>query len=212
MHVQQFYRVAHHQRVGLAYIIRILSACQFNGCDYRLCRGQNSVFARRGNVGICAYEFCSRQNKTSRFCDLVVIVRRRFTHNNIIGVDVVHRKAVGIHCVDKPRFSYDICASARLLRGKKRCGCDSRRVKMLFSDIKPEPCEFLRKFTRRTLRRVGQKQIILSVFVQPLNKFLCARQKTVAVIYNTVHVAYKALFAVNDLSEIFFHCYLFFIR
>ena len=65
MHVQQFYRVAHHQRVGLAYIIRILSACQFNGRDYRLCRGQNSVFARRGNVGICAYEFCSRQNKTA---------------------------------------------------------------------------------------------------------------------------------------------------
>ena len=65
---------------------------------------------------------------------------------------------------------------------------------MLLPHIQSHSFELLAKLHGRALAAVGQKQKLLFVFGEPVDKLRYAVKNLIAVIDDTVHIAYKTFF------------------
>ena len=65
---------------------------------------------------------------------------------------------------------------------------------MFHANLQPHARQLLLQLERRALGRVGQEQKALFFLLQPFDKLGHAFEQPVAVIDDTVHIAYKALF------------------
>ena len=68
-----------------------------------------------GYIGICSDKLCTAVYHLNSLFDLFEIIRSRFAHNNVIGVDVVHIDTFVIKRVYKSRLADDVSTAAGLL-------------------------------------------------------------------------------------------------
>ena len=71
---------------------------------------------------------------------------------------------------------------------------------MALVHIQTHAAQLLLQFLRRALRRVRQEQEVLVLPIEPVDKFLDARQKPVPVIDHAVHVADEAVLRAQRLK------------
>ena len=194
MHAQQAQAGAHHQRVGLADVIRGFAGRQLDRGDQRAAGGDDALLGRAGQVGVGRDQARALVDQIDRFEDGLVVVGVGLARDNVVRVHVVHHDAGLVQRADQAGRADDIGGSAGLLAGDELRGRERGGVKMLLADLKPHARQLLLELERRALGRVGQEKEALVFLLEPFHKFRHTLEQTVAVIDDTVHIADKALF------------------
>ncbi|MPM19669.1 hypothetical protein SDC9_66095 [bioreactor metagenome] len=90
MHSQKLQPSAHHQRVGLAHIVRLLSRGQLDGSQQRPAGRGNPGLRGAGQVVIGGDQLCACVHQPDGFCNHGKAISRRFPHHDVIRVHVVN--------------------------------------------------------------------------------------------------------------------------
>ena len=186
--------VAHHQRVGLADEVRLPAAGHLDGGNQGAAGRGDAVFNRAGDIRVCAQELRAVAHQMHGLLDFFKAVAAGFAHDHIVRVYVVHGKARVVKRAHQPRFANDIGGTAGALAFQIAGRGQGAGVKVLLAHVQAQPVQLLLQFLGAALRRIGQKDIFLAVFLQPVHKFPHAGQQQIAVIDHAVHIADKRLF------------------
>ena len=191
---------AHHKGIGLTHKVGRLSGCHLDRRNHRPAGRNNAVFGRPGEVAVRADELRALEHQPHGLENVLVVIGVSLADDDIVGVNVVHRNTFVVKRHDKPCAANDIrAASGRLRADEPRRGqCASVEVALVH--IQTHAAQLLLQFLRRALRRVRQEQEVLVLPIEPVDKFLDARQKAVAVIDHAVHVADEAVLRAQRLK------------
>ena len=192
-HAQQAQAMAHHQRIGLAQIIGLASRGQFDGAHQRLAGRNDAALHRAGQVRVGADELGAGAHQLHGPLDFFKAVGVRFTHHDIVGIDLVHGKARLVQGAHQAGFADDVGASSGTLLLEECRRAQRAGIEVLLVHLQPQPLQLLLQFLGRTLAGIGQKQELLVLPLQKINKLPHAGQKQVAVIDHAVHIADEAL-------------------
>ena len=184
---------AHHKRVRLAHEIGLPARRQFDRRDERPAGRRNAELRRSREVGIRGDQPRTVQHQPDGLGDDLVIIACRLADDHVIRVDVVHRDAYVVQRVQKPRRADHERGAARRLLFEKCGGGQRAGIEMLLADVQTHALQLLPQLLGRPLRRVGQEQKPLVVFVQPVDELRHTRQQLVAEVDDAVHIADKAL-------------------
>ena len=155
---QQFYAVAHHDRVWLSHEVGFCTAGQLDGRNQRAgTRGEVlTQLVRQVRVG--ANKFGPVPDEPYAAVDFFIVVGTAFSHHHVVRVDFVHGEIGIIQGVDEPGLADDIGTAVGTL-GCQEAGCGKRAgVKMGHRHLDAEAVEFFLELTRVLLAAVGQKQ------------------------------------------------------
>ena len=155
--------------------------------------GAMPLARRPREVGIRGDQPRAVQNQPDGLGDDLVIIACRLADDHVIRVDVIHRDAYVVQRVQKPRRADHERGAARRLLFEKCGGGQRAGIEMLLADVQPHALQLLPQLLGRPLRRVGQEQKPLVVFVQPVDELRHTRQQLVAEVDDAVHIADKAL-------------------
>ena len=204
MYAEQAQTGAHHERIGLADVVRGLAGRQLDRRDERTARRNDALLGRAGQVGVGRDETRALVDQIDRLENGLVVIGIGLARDDIIRVDVVHHDAGLVQRADQTGSADDICGCVRLLaRDEARRG-ERRGIEVLLADLQTHACQLLLQLERRTLGGVGQEQKALVFPLKPRNEVRYARKETVAVIDDTVHIADKA-FLFAQKFQIFSH-------
>jgi hypothetical protein len=170
--------ISHNQSGGLAAEEGLCLGNQFNTGSKGTTTGDVFTARVQGlNIKVGGNEFGTLVDKRNSLAELLIVIRRTFTENNVVRVDIVHEKSLFIKCKGKPRLANDIDGSTFGHLGREEfSSSQSSSIELVFVNINTQATELLLQFTRSRSRVVCQEQELLVVVKQKLYKFLSTRK------------------------------------
>ena len=156
--------------------------------------GDYAVLGGTGQVAVGADELRAVRDKAHGLENVLIIIGVALADDDIVGIDIVHGYSLVMQRHDEPCAADDVRAASGRLRAYEARGGKGARVEMTLVHLKPHAPQLLLKLLGRALRGIGEEEKVLVLTVQPIDEFFHSGQQPVAVVNNTVHIAYKAFF------------------
>lgn len=198
--LQDFQGVTHDERIGFADIIGLAAGGQLDGGQQSPAGGDDAVLGRAGQIGIGADKAGAVEDEVRSLDDFVIGVGRRFTDDDIIGIGVVDGDAGFFQGLEQAGIADDKSRAAGMLGRDKTGGGNGGGDKMILTDIDAEPGQPVAQVGRALGRGVGQKNIVFSRCLQPVNEGFRPVEQMGTVINHAVHIADETAFGPDGIN------------
>ena len=129
--------MAHHQGIGLAYVVGIFARGHLDGGNQGAAGGDNAVLGRGGQVGVGTDQLGTVLHHFDRLFDLFIVQGAGLAEHHVIGVHVVHGKSRLVKGIGEAGLADHVDRSAGALCRKEGGGGQRAGIKMILADRKP---------------------------------------------------------------------------
>ena len=186
---------AHHQGVGLAYVVGLAARCDLDGGAEGAAGGGDALLLGVGEVGVGGDEFGTVLHQAHGLADVVPVVGESLAHHYVVGIYVVVGEPLVVEGVEKPRLADGVDAATGQLVREEFGGGQRAGVEVILAYVQPHAQQFHVQFLGGFAAAVGEEQKLLAFVLHPADELFDAGQQFVAVVDDAVHIAYK-VFAV----------------